>query len=60
MFPRLTACEVADFLEITECRVRLLHSQNQINGYKDALNAQRSKESYKNDSNSKQSNEYNI
>ncbi len=47
MFPRLTACEVADFLEITECGVRLLHSQNRINVYKDGLNVQCSKENYK-------------
>jgi len=58
MFPRLTAYEVAGFLEITKCRVRLLHSQNRINGYKDGLNVPRSKKDYKNDSDNKQNNEY--
>jgi len=53
MFPRLTAYEGAGFLEITECRVRLWHSQNRINGYKNSLNVQHSKKNYKNDSDNK-------
>ncbi len=58
MLPRLIDCGVAGFLEITECRVRFLHSQNRINVYKDGLNVQCSKENHKKDSNSRQSYEY--